>query len=79
MYIDEDNLNMNIIESDTTYMLTDKNGNTMKFVKNNDVGYLAEYIDPVGNKITIFYDSNNRINKIVDANNQEINIKVNSK
>ncbi len=73
-YFDEDGLNLMIEKSDTNYVLKDKNNNQMKFNKINDIGYLVEIKDVSGNINTVIYDSNNKITKVVDANNQEINI-----
>ncbi len=77
-YYDEDGLDLVIEKSDTTYILKDKNNNVMKFTKKNNIGYLSEITDVSNNKITITYDTNNRITKVVDANTQEINISYNT-
>ena len=74
VYTDEDGLNMTIEKSDSQYILKDKNGNQMIFVKDNEIGYLSEILDLSENKITINYDSNNLITKIADANLSEINL-----
>ena len=74
IYIEEDNLNITIESNENDYLLNDKYGNQSKFIKLNGVGYLTEYKELTNNKISIFYDSSNRINKIVDSDNQEINI-----
>lgn len=74
VYYDEDGLDMTITKNSNDYVLKDKNGNTMKFIKNDDIAYLSEIEDVSGNKNTIIYNSNNLITKIVDANNSEINI-----
>lgn len=76
-YYDEDGLDLAIEKYDTSYILKDKNNNVMKFVKKNSVGYLSEIVDVSNYKITITYDSNNRITKVVDANNQEMTINYN--
>lgn len=73
-YVDEDGLNMTIEKLDSGYILTDKTGNTIKFIKNNNIGYLSEITDLSNNKIKVTYNSNNLISKIVDANDAEINI-----
>lgn len=74
IYFDEDGLNLKIEKTSTQYILTDKNNNQQKFNIINGVGYLSEIIDVSGNKISITYDSSNRIIKVVDANDSEINI-----
>lgn len=73
-YFDEDGLNLMIEKSDTNYVLKDKNNNQMEFNKINGIGYLVEIKDVSDNINTITYDSSNKITKVVDANNQEINI-----
>ena len=50
----------------------------MKFIKDGNIGYLSEIKDVEGNTITITYDSNKRIIKVVDANNAEITITYNT-
>lgn len=74
VYYDEDGLNITITKYSDYYILKDKNGNTMKFIKNDGIAYLSEIEDVSGNKIIISYNENNRIVKIVDPNNSEINI-----
>lgn len=66
-YIDEDNLNVVIKEEETKYILTDNDGNKMIFTRLNGMGYLTESIDTEGNKILIYYNSENKINKITDS------------
>jgi len=80
-YIDEDNLGMTLIINDNGYALTDKKKNTMSFVKTIDLDHEGEYIaylnkfeDVAGNQMSIYYNEFNKIIKIVDADNQEINI-----
>lgn len=74
IYYDEDGLDMTITKSNNDYVLKDKNGNIMKFIKNGDIAYLSEIQDVNGNKNTITYNSNNLISEIVDANDSKINI-----
>ena len=66
-YIDEDNLNITIKDEQTKYTLTDNEGNQLIFTKISDIGYLTESIDTEGNKINIYYNSENKINKITDS------------
>lgn len=73
-FYDEDGLDLVIERSSTNYVMKDKNNNRKKFVIQNGIGYLTEITDVSGNKITISYDSHNRITKVADANNAEINI-----
>ena len=76
-YVDEDGLNLTIAINSNNYILTDKDGSSMKFTidsnSSNQIGYLSEICDLKNNKIQIQY-TNNLITKIVDANNQEITI-----
>lgn len=74
IYYDEEGLNMTITKIDTNYILKDKNGNTMKFVKDGKKAYLTEIEDVSGNKSTIEYSPEHAIVKITDANNNEINL-----
>ena len=74
LYYDEDGLNYEITKNNTNYILKDNNGNIMTFVINGDRAYLSEITDESGNITMITYDNNNRIIKIVDPNNQEINV-----
>lgn len=74
IYEDEDNLNMTIQDNELEYILKDKSGNTMIFTKKDDVGYLTKYVDDSNNKMILHYNENNLIDKIIDADNQEINI-----
>ncbi len=73
-YQDEDGLNLTIDKTEEEYVLTDKNGNRLKFKIDNGIGYLNEIIDISENKNIIHYDSNHRIIKVEDANNSEINL-----
>ena len=74
VYYDEDGLNMTITKNSDGYVLKDKNGNTMKFIKQGSTAYLSQIEDVSGNKNIIDYDTNKKIVKITDANNSEINI-----
>ena len=73
-YHDEDGLELTIELVDNNYIMTDKDKNTNKFINHNGIYYLEEIKDTNNKAITIQYDSNNRINKVIDASNQEINI-----
>jgi len=74
IFEDEDGLGMTIEVNTTGYILKDKNGNKIEFLKNNGVGYLSQIVDVSDNKITVTYNSNNQIIKITDSNNSEINL-----
>lgn len=78
IYYDEDGLELTITKNDNDYILKDKNGNTMKFIKNGSIAYLSEIKNTSGNKIVLTYDENSKIVKIVDADNAEINITYNT-
>ena len=74
IYYDEDGLDMTITKNSNSYVLKDKNGNTMTFIKNGDKAYLTKIEDVNGNKNTIEYSPENAIVKIIDANDNEINL-----
>ncbi len=74
VYYDEDGLDMTITKNSNDYVLKDKNGNTMKFIKKESIAYLSQIEDVSGNKNTVTYNEDNKITKILDANNAEINI-----
>ncbi len=74
VYKDEDGLFLTLEKIDNNYIMTDKDKNTSKYIKHNNIYYLEEIKDTSGNTITINYDTNNRITKIIDASNNEINI-----
>lgn len=76
-FFDEDGLDLRIEKSSNQYLLIDKDNNKMKFVIKNNVGYLSEIIKIDNSKNTINYDANNRIIKIIDADNEAINITYN--
>lgn len=73
-YYDEDGLGFSIVDNSDYYVLKDKTGNSMKFIIIDNIGYLNEIIDINNNKITINYNSMNKITKIVDPYLSEINI-----
>ena len=77
-YIDEDNLNLTIVDNSNEFVLTDKENNVFKYLKNNNIGYLTECIDNSGKKINILYNSDMKITKIIDSLSQEINIEYNN-
>ena len=78
IYKDEDGLNLTITDNTSYYLLTCKDGSTMKFIKDGSIGYLSEIKDVEENTITITYDSSKRIIKVTDANNAEITIAYNT-
>ena len=73
-FFDEDGLDLVIERSSTDYIMKDKYNNQKKFTIINGIGYLSEIVDVSGNKVVILYDTNNRIIKVVDANDEEINL-----
>ena len=73
-YKDEDGLNLTVKKEENKYVMTDKNGNTMIYNILNGVGYLEKMTDVSENSIQIERNSSNQITKIIDANEQEINI-----
>ncbi len=72
-YHDEDGLNLTLEKNDNDYIMTDKVGNKKTFTKTGEVYRLIEMKDVSGNINTIQLDSNNRITKVIDANEKEIN------
>ena len=75
LYYDEDGLELTVTKQDNTCIMSDKYGNKKTFIKNsNDYYYLTQIEDISGNKIQIQLDSNNRITKVIDANNAEITL-----
>lgn len=77
-YIDEDGLGLEANKDNNKFIVNDKNGNKYIFTLNDKLYYLTELINTLGDKIIINYDSNKRINKIIDGNHEEINITYNS-
>lgn len=74
IYKDEDGLDLTITNNSNYYLLKDKDGNTMKFVKTNNVGYLSEIKNVKNDAVTITYDSNKKITRVTDANGAQINL-----
>ena len=74
IYKDEEGLFLKVEKVNDNYIMTDKDKNTNKFINHNGIYYLEEIKDTNNKTITIQYDSNNRISKVIDASNQEINI-----
>ena len=72
--IDLDGLGLALEKNSNDYIMRDNSGNKMIFIKSSDVWNLKEIIDTKENKITINYDSNNRINNVIDADDNEINL-----
>lgn len=71
-YYDEDGLNLTAQDNSDNFIIYDNNGNTMKFIKSGEIGYLSEIKDVSNNLISIIYNPNKTISKIVDANETEI-------
>lgn len=72
IYEDQDGLGLSAKKEDNFYILTDQNGNKLKFNLVDTVWYLTEIIDTSLNKITIVYNSENKIVKVIDGDNNEI-------
>lgn len=78
IYHDEDGLNLTIELLEDKCIMTDKyNNGQLIFNKNNAIYNLVEIKDANNNNITIESDENNRISKIKDRYNEEINITYN--
>ena len=73
-YCDEDGINLVVEKKDNMYIMSDADNNKWKFIKINNIAYLSEIIDNYNNRINIYYDSYNRIIKVVDANNSNIDL-----
>ncbi len=73
-YKDEDGLNFEIELFDTTCTMKDKNGNSTIFTKNGNIYYLSKIKNISNQEINITRNVNNNITKILDFNNNEINI-----
>lgn len=74
VYKDEDGLELSIEKNGTTYVMEDKNNSKMTFSEVNSSYYLTSIIDINKNSITIEFDSDNRISKIIDNNGNNIMI-----
>ncbi len=77
-YYDEDGLDLKIENNDTTCMMYDKNDNKMTFMKKNDIYYLIKIEDVNHNTIDIMLDSDNRVERLVDKNGEEVLIQYDS-
>ena len=71
---DEDDLNMRIELDDNYYYLYDIDCNCSKFLKKQNEAYLFECINTEGYKVNFIYDTNNRITKIIDQDENKIDI-----
>lgn len=74
IFVDEDGLNLTITKEDNIYTMVDKYGNKLLFNIINNIGYLSAITNTKNEVVQVIYDENNRITKIVDSNNSEINI-----
>ena len=74
VYYDVDGLNYKVEKDNLNYVLTDKNGNKMFFEFLHTKYCLKKIVNVKKHNITITRNSNNRISKIIDENNNEINI-----
>ena len=73
-FYDEDNMNYVIQKTEEFFILKDDSESEEIFKIENGIGKLVEIKNKYGDNIKIEYDTNNRINKIIDSNNKEINI-----
>lgn len=76
-YYDEDGLNLKIEDLDILLKMTDLNNNQMLFSKKADKYYLISIQDTDGNTISLKFNNNNSIDKIIDKYHNEINIEYN--
>ncbi len=77
-YYDEDGLNLKIEEFDNELKMMDNNSNEMIFSKKENKYYLTLIKDIDDNKITIEWNPNHSISKIIDKYSNEINIQYHS-
>ncbi len=73
-YKDKEGLSLEILLDNGNYLMKDKDKNQNKFVIHNGTYYLEEIKDTNNKIVTITYDSNNRITKVMDASSNEINV-----
>jgi len=73
-YVEEEGLGFSIVLEGDYYFITDKDGNVMKFKKDGDIWYLEKMIDTASFEITILYNENHLITKVIDADGEEIEI-----
>lgn len=73
-YYDEDNLHLVIEKINNLYKMTNKYSDSLEFSIVNNVGYLTKITNSSNDTNIIEYDSSNRIIKVTDANNSQINI-----
>lgn len=73
-YKDEDGLELTLSKYKNNYTMLDKDGNRMKFTYANGLWYLTKLITTEEFTTTITYDNKNRIIRITDANDEEINV-----
>lgn len=73
-YYDDEGLGFVITKYDSYYIINDIDKNKLKFDITNGIGYLIEIETNDGYKTRIFYDDNQRISKIIDESNDELNI-----
>lgn len=77
IYVDEEGLNFSIQKEENICILKDKKNNVLTFNKHNDKYYLTNITNSDDDSIIITYDNNNRITKVKDKYNQEINLTYN--
>ncbi len=75
-YHDEDGLFLEILYDDNNnnYILNDKNGNKMTFTQYGNTYYLSNIKDLRNYEINIIRNTNGIVTKVIDYNNNEINI-----
>lgn len=79
IYLDEDNIGLTIEVGESSLTLLDKTGNKMLFnQKEPNNYYLSKIIDTNDNYNEIIYDNENKIIKITNNYNQEVNITYNN-
>lgn len=76
-FYDEDGLDLKIVEENQKYLLIDKDGNIMEFIKSDNVALLTLIKNKKNEVINISYDQNNRISSVTDGNMDVIQITYN--
>ena len=74
IFIDEDGLNLMIEKNNQFCTMKDTEGNKLIFTNISSIYYITQIIDADENTINITLDTNNKVTKICDRYNSEINI-----
>lgn len=78
MFYDQDGMFLTIELNNSDYIMKDKDGNQSKFELYNNIYYLTQIKDTNDKVINIEFDSNHRINRVLDSNNNYVSITYNT-